>query len=503
MELGVLLVAAMLALRILTMPAARRELREQPRLAAVFVVLGIAALAVVIWAAARSPIVLRSTSIAAAISVAFFAWRSRPGFGRNRSRPPGSLGLKNSLDAIVDRSFYAGQVQRHGRVFKMAQFHRPVVCIVDIGKGRELLKREADNLMLAPLPISAEIPRGFIRYMKPDDYAVYSQLFRTAFSEGVLEANRELMRDAARRELAELAAASDAVSHDGIDPRRSIERLMFTVLLRIYFGDLIEPSDRGVIEGCCRGIGSGDTIGRASPRARRALQTFEKLIRERSNSGLAAHADHSSVLGGILCLKPGAGTDSTAIGNLLLLLEASRDSIGGLLMWTLKNLAGSPESIEMIRGARGDDDRVDELNECVVFETLRLAQSEYVYRIVTRPIEVDGFEIPRGWFTRICVAEAHRQDPPFDRPEVFDPTRFVNRRFSSNEFSPFGLDQHACLGAQLTLFVSRAFVDVLARDFDVRVVADGAPERGNRHWNHWRPSSEFRIALSRRGADFG
>ncbi len=483
------------------MLAARRELREQLRFAATLALVAAVALAVVIWAAARSPIALRSISIAAGICVVVLAWRSRPDSGRSRSRPPGSLGLKNSLDAIVDRSFYMGQLQRHGRVFKMAQFHQPVVCIVDIGKGRELLKRETENLVLAPLPISAEIPRGFIRYMKPDDYAVYSQLFRSAFSEALLEANRELMRDAARRELVELAAASDAASHAGVDPRRSIERLMFTVLLRIYFGDLIEPSDRGVIEGCCRGIGSGNTIGRASPRARRALQTFDKLIRERSNDGLAAHGDHSSVLGGILRLKPEAGADSTAIGNLLLLLEASRDSIGGLLMWILKNVADSPESIEMIRGARDGDARAGELIECIVFETLRLAQSEYVYRIVTRPIEVDGFEIPKGWLTRICVAEAHRQDPPFDRPEVFDPARFVNRRFSSNEFSPFGLDQHACLGAQLTTSVSGAFVDVLARNFDVRVVADGAPERGNRHWNHWRPSSELRIALSRRGTE--
>ena len=502
-ELGVLLVVATLALRILTMPAARRELREQPRFAAALVLLGVAALAIVTWAAARSPIALRSISIVAGIYVVVLAWRSRPNFGRSRSRPPGSLGLKNSLDAIVDRSFYLGQLQRHGRVFKTAQFHQPVVCIVDIGKGRELLKCETENLALAPLPISAEIPRGFIRYMKPDDYAVYSRLFRSAFSEDVLEANRGLVRDAARRELVELAAASDAAQHDGIDPRRSIERLMFTVLLRIYFGDVIEPSDRSVIEACCRDIGSGNSIGRASPIARRALQTFEKLIRERSDgvsAGAQGNTDRPSVWGEILSLNPDAGADSTAIGNLLLLLGASRDSIGGLLMWILKNVADSPESIETIRGAERGDARADDPTERAVYETLRLAQSEYVYRKVTRSIEFDGFEIPKGWLIRICVAEVHRQDPPFDRPEMFDPARFVRRRFSSNEFSPFGLDQHACLGAQLTLLISRVFVDVLARDFDVRVVADDAPERGNRHWNHWRTSSEFRIALSRRTA---
>ncbi len=497
LELGVLLVAATLALRILSMPAARRELREQPRFAAILALLGVA-LAATILAAVRSPIALRLVAIAAVAWVAFFAWRSRPGFGRSRSRPPGSLGLKNSLDAIVDRSFYAGQAQRHGPVFKMAQFHQPVVCIVDIGTGRELLKRESESLVLAPLPISAEIPLGFIRYMKPDDYAVYSQLFRAAFSEAVLEPNREFALETIRRELDAIAAPVDGGSQV-VDPRGIVERIMFAVLLRVYFGDDISPADRSVIEGCCRDIGSGNTIGRASARARRALHTFEELIRERSGSDTILQYAHSSVWGKVLRLRPESGTDSTAIGNTLLLLEASRDSIGGLLMWILKNLADSPESIEMVRGAESGAASIKDSTDRVVLETLRLAQSEYVYRKVIRPIEFDGFQIPKGWFVRVCVAEVHTQNPPFDRPEAFDPTRFANRRFTRDEFSPFGLDHHACMGASLTMFVGRAFVDVLAHDFDVRVVADGAPERGNRHWNHWRPSSQFRVSLSRRG----
>lgn len=486
----------MLALRILMMPAARRELREQPRHTAYLVVVVLATLAVVAWAAARSPIVLRSIAIVAVVCIAFFAWRSRPTFGRSRSRPPGSLSLKNSLDAIVDRSFYAGQAQRHGPIFKTAQFHQPVACIVDIEKGRELLKRESDSLVLAPLPISAEIPRGFIRYMKPNDYAIYSRLFRSAFSADVLGANRDFTRDIVSRELGYLVATGDGAQPGGVDPRQSVERLTLTVLLRIYFGDSLTPDDRSVIEACCRDIGADKPLGRAGSSARLALQTFEGLIGERSTSGSFSHADLSTVWGEVLRLRPESGSDPTAIGNLLLLLEASRDSIGGLLMWILKYLADSPEAVEMIRVAeRGANAAEDP----VVLESLRLAQSEYVYRKVTKPIQFQGFVIPEGWFIRICVAEAHRQDPPFDRPEVFDPKRFVDQRFSRDEFSPFGLDHHACLGAQLTMLVSRAFVDVLARDFDIRVVTDGTPERGNRHWNHWRPSPEFRIALSRRG----
>ena len=30
----------------------------------------------------------------------------------------------------------------------------------------------------------------------------------------------------------------------------------------------------------------------------------------------------------------------------------------------------------------------------------------------------------------------------------------------------------------------------------ITVVADGPPERRNRHWSHWEPSSAFRIAVT-------
>ena len=63
---------------------------------------------------------------------------------------------------------------------------------------------------------------------------------------------------------------------------------------------------------------------------------------------------------------------------------------------------------------------------------------------------------------------------------------------------PFGLDQHACLGARMTLAVARAFAERLVRGWVWTVVDDGPRERGNRHWNHWRPSSRLRIAIALR-----
>lgn len=487
-----------MALRTLSMPASRRELAERPRHAAALALVGTAGAASIFWAAFYAPNALRVMTLAATAPAIALGWRARASFGCKRRLPPGSLGLRNSLQAIVDRGFYDRQFSRHGPIFKMAQFHQPVICVADISVGREILRRESEKLVLTPLPIDAEIPRGFVRYMEPADYAVYSKLFREAFSRSVLERNRDFALRAVRDGVA--ARAEDIDTSGGVNPRSVVESFLLSTLRQIFFGDFIEARDHRLVEECCHGIASTNATGRASSSTRRALRAFDRLIRERSSSDRPSRHDDTSIWGRALNLRPETRTDPTAIANLLVLLDASRDSIGGLLTWVLKNLAEHPPALERLRlesdpaTTRLNGGRVDH----IVLETLRLAQSEYVYRRVTRPFDLNGFRVPSGWFIRICVAEAHRRDPPFDRPTIFDPTRFETRRFSPDEFSPFGLDHHACLGAQLTMFMGRLLIEVVARDFELRLVADAPPERENRHWSHWRPGAGVRIAFSAR-----
>ena len=85
-----------------------------------------------------------------------------------------------------------------------------------------------------------------------------------------------------------------------------------------------------------------------------------------------------------------------------------------------------------------------------------------------------------------------------DGRDTFDPDRHRGRRFSASELSPFGFDEHACLGARLTVRVCASFARRLVQAYECAVVADGPRERGNRHWNHWRPSARFRMAIAPR-----
>lgn len=127
---------------------------------------------------------------------------------------------------------------------------------------------------------------------------------------------------------------------------------------------------------------------------------------------------------------------------------------------------------------------------------MRLAQSEYIGRRVVAPFELEGHVVPKGWYLRVCVQESHRSPEVFDRPETFDPDRFVGRRYTRAEYAPFGMLEHACLGVTATHAVGSAFVRAYC-EHDWVVSQDGAPEYDG---FHWMPNRRLRVGLAPEGA---
>ncbi|MDX1383542.1 MAG: cytochrome P450, partial [Thermoanaerobaculia bacterium] len=429
--------------------------------------------------------------------------RGRESYLRSRGLPPGSLGVRASLRAIVDRNFYRRQLERHGPVFKTAQFHNGVVCVAGLDRGRELLTRHREALAPPPLALSDAIPRGFLRYMSVADHERYSPLFRAAFSEPVFDAHRDFAREQAVAGLERLARGGGEA---GGQPAEAVRSYVGTTLTRIFFGRAFSADDARRIEHLVERARGEDAAGGASRELRRTVADFAHLLVAATRS---AGADSGpSVWSRLVAASPELVDDATVHGNLFALWVAAEDSVRGVLVWMARFLAADPRWIEGLRERAARGDRGEDVGRAggerdlatrLVLETLRLAQSEYVYRRVLEPIEVDGFRVPAGWMVRILVAESHRSDPPFGHPDRFDPDRHLGSSLGPSEFAPLGLDHHTCLGAGLTLWMGRVFARAAAR-YDWQIVADGPPQRGNRHWMHWAPSSELRVRLVPVGA---
>ena len=210
-----------------------------------------------------------------------------------------------------------------------------------------------------------------------------------------------------------------------------------------------------------------------------------------------------SAWGALLAADPQALDDTARVRNLFFIFRLGVGDATALLDWVLEKLTSNPEWRERVRA----EDRAfnapkgsqpSDVAARVVLETLRMEQSEFLYRRITRPIVVDGFNVPAGWLLRICVSESHRDPAIFPEPDRFNPDRFCGRTFGRAEFSPFGADNHGCLGVPLVHFLGRILVEELCHGFEWRVTRDGPSERGTRHRHHWRPSAERRVAMSPR-----
>ena len=87
--------------------------------------------------------------------------------------------------------------------------------------------------------------------------------------------------------------------------------------------------------------------------------------------------------------------------------------------------------------------RAEGLATRMVSETLRLSQSEYVYRVVARECRLGEFRIPAGWLVRVCLRECHRRPDLFPEPERFDPDRFLDISQGKLIYAPFGHGEHS------------------------------------------------------------
>jgi cytochrome P450 len=237
-----------------------------------------------------------------------------------------------------------------------------------------------------------------------------------------------------------------------------------------------------------------------------ALKEIERIVKQQLHDHEASHGAAPRSFFETLAVADGdAIDDQTVVRNLIYLLHTSWADVSGLLVWLWRMMTEHAQWAERVRNGdrqRGGDEAVLSLPTRIVMETLRLEQSEQLYRVTTRQIEHAHFVIPEGWLVRLCVRESHQDPSVFERPEVFDPDRFLQHTFTRREYSVFGGTlRHACLGEGLTTMVGRIFVEELCGSVSWETTADGEYEYGP--WRHWRPSSAWRVRVAAMGSVVG
>ena len=242
-------------------------------------------------------------------------------------------------------------------------------------------------------------------------------VFTRAFAPSTVEAARPAMEAAVRRHLATwLAESADFASPES--PIRSrLKLLVLDAWITVFLG--VDPRTDVHVARAPRLSSSRAT---ASSSLNGATHTTWPSS---SRSFVSDRCIPTSCLRALLRTlaerAPEALDDPVVTSNLVHLLDISRHDVAGLLTWLVYRLAHDRQWCDRIRQAGADDQPAS----WVVSETIRLSQSENVFRETQCPVMIEGYTIPAGWWLRVLVREGHRDADVFADPERFDPCRFV------------------------------------------------------------------------------
>ncbi len=171
--------------------------------------------------------------------------------------------------------------------------------------------------------------------------------------------------------------------------------------------------------------------------------------------------------------------------NILTFLSAGHETTANALTWSIFLLSQSPEWMARVRDeadrafAGPREGLVDRLvaTRAVVEEALRLYPPiAAISRSAEQTDEVGSYTVPRRALIVVSPYVLHRHRTLWDRPDAFDPTRFLpeaRARIVRYAYLPFGAGPRICIGASFALQEATLVLAMLVQHFDMKL-APGA-----------------------------
>lgn len=249
----------------------------------------------------------------------------------------------------------------------------------------------------------------------------------------------------------------------------------------------------------------GWSLGRVSPsdvllpdgvptpvRIRRALfrRRWRKMIRSIIAVRRAAqHNGDARDLFDLLCEAVGPGEavgpdqEELLVDEVSTMLVAGHETTALTLFWMCTLLARSPRWQSIIAQEASQLDLSVEsaattlpklvYARTVVQEALRLYPPVLaVGRQALRSHDICGTQVPEGSMILLAYWLLHRDPRLWQRPDAFDPSRFVQSQPDRFAYLPFGIGPHVCIGAQLALSEATWAIARLMQTFRIAIKAE-------------------------------
>jgi cytochrome P450 len=170
--------------------------------------------------------------------------------------------------------------------------------------------------------------------------------------------------------------------------------------------------------------------------------------------------------------------------NILTFLSAGHETTANSLTWSLFLLSQSPEwrarveaevDAEMAGPAEGLAERLV-VTRAVIDEAVRLYPPiAAMSRIADGPDQLGSYQVKRRTLIVMAPYVLHRHRKLWDRPDVFDPRRFLGeekQRVDRFAYMPFGAGVRTCIGSTFALQEATLVLAALVKNFKMQLSPD-------------------------------
>lgn len=217
-----------------------------------------------------------------------------------------------------------------------------------------------------------------------------------------------------------------------------------------------------------------------------ATADLERHVRALLEAKKRSTAESDDMLSGFLHARDeetGAKlSDQEILGHVSVFFAAGHETTAHGLSWTLLLLACFPSVAEQVqkeldRVLGGEEPSFERLEQLVylgwvIKESLRLfTPAPWNGRVLTEPVELDGYEIPAGSEVLFSIYETHRHDPVYERPYAFEPERWGRIQPSAYQYTPFSAGPRTCIGAMFAQIEMKVVLALLLQRFRLELVS--------------------------------
>ncbi|MBD2364289.1 cytochrome P450 [Anabaena minutissima FACHB-250] len=227
-------------------------------------------------------------------------------------------------------------------------------------------------------------------------------------------------------------------------------------------------------------------LGAWSPWGRvvRLIQKIDQLIyaliaERRAESG----ANRQDILSLLISARYDDGqpmSDVELRDELMTMLVAGHETTASALTWAFYWLDQLPEVREKLLeeintlGFNPEPSNIARLPylTAVCQETLRIYPIVLAgfLRIVKSPIEVMGYQLPKGTLVVPSIYLAHHREIVYPQPKQFQPERFLEKQFSPYEYLPFGGGNRRCIGLAFAQYEMKIALATILSQYQVSLV---------------------------------